>query len=113
MEVFNHHIYEYKKGLRNLILHTACKSDREKIIERLERNKIAYVIHDISPKKINVFFGCRICIDVINRIEQQDLSQYTDEQDFILGSLLGYDLVKQCERYLNRKNKAKVGELIG
>jgi len=27
----------------------------------------------------------------------------TDEEDFILGTMLGYDRVKQCERYLKRK----------
>ena len=31
------------------------------------------------------------------------LSNLTDEEDFILGTMLGYDRVKQCERYLRRK----------
>jgi hypothetical protein len=31
------------------------------------------------------------------------LSNLTDEEDFILGTMLGYDRVKQCERYLKRK----------
>ncbi|MEW6102822.1 MAG: DUF2023 family protein [bacterium] len=28
MSIFNHHIYEYKKGLRNLILYTAKKQKK-------------------------------------------------------------------------------------
>ena len=34
MEVFIHHIYEYEKGLRNLILHTTSATNREKIEEQ-------------------------------------------------------------------------------
>jgi len=35
------------------------------------------------------------------------LSDLTDEEDFILGTMLGYDRVKQCERYLKRKRNGK------
>ena len=31
MDVLVHHIYEYEKGLRNLILHTTSKALKEKI----------------------------------------------------------------------------------
>ena len=34
MEVLVHHIYEYEKGLRNLILHTTSATNREKIEEQ-------------------------------------------------------------------------------
>ncbi len=37
------------------------------------------------------------------------LNQLTPEEDFILGTMLGYDLCAQCERFCERKatNKAK------
>ena len=38
MEVFIHHIYEYEKGLRSLILHTTSATNREKIEAKLKKN---------------------------------------------------------------------------
>ncbi len=35
MEVLVHHIYEYEKGLRNLILHTTSKNLKLEIEKRL------------------------------------------------------------------------------
>ena len=90
MKVFNHHIYEYKKGLRNLILHTACISDSEEIRERLERSDISYQIYNFSKNKINVFFGDKNCIEIIQKIKKEKLTDYTPEEDFILGTMLGY-----------------------
>ncbi len=40
MDVFCHHIYEYKKGLRDLVLHTAPKSEGKRIVEKLEQEEI-------------------------------------------------------------------------
>ncbi|RLD17868.1 MAG: DUF2023 domain-containing protein, partial [Caldiserica bacterium] len=31
------------------------------------------------------------------------LSNLTEEEDFILGIMLGYDRLKQCERYMRIK----------
>jgi len=113
MKVFIHHIYEYQKGLRNLILHTAPAKDRQGIINRLETNRIPYLISDVSKTKINVFFGNKVCIDVIKKLKHKNLSELTDEEDFILGIMLGYEVKKQCYRYLKRK-KDGIGEnLIG
>ena len=43
-----------------------------------------------------------------------NLSAYTDEEDYILGIMLGYDRVKQCQRFLNRKfKKVLESQLIG
>ena len=57
MNVFGHHLYEYKKGLRRLVLHTTRSEYREQIISKLEKRHIAYIIHDVTADKINVFFG--------------------------------------------------------
>lgn len=104
LRVFNHHIYEYKKGLRNLILTTEKAKYRDVIEEKLQHNGISYIIHEIKGDKINVYFGADPCIEVVKTFSPK-LNKLTPEQDFILGIMLGYDRVKQCERYLKTKNK--------
>ncbi len=103
MQVFCHHIYEYKKGVRNLILHTLEKSKMDIVESRLSREGIEYVIYSVDDKKINVFFGADECVDVIKKINKKSLVDYSPEEDFILGIMLGYDRKKQCERYLKMK----------
>lgn len=105
LRVFSHHIYEYKKGLRSLILTTEKETNRQIIVNRLEREKISYLIQNVDEKKINVFFGNPDSISVIRSFEQPKLNEYTPEQDFILGTLLGYDKIQQCQRYLKMIQK--------
>ena len=57
MEVFRHHIYEFQKGLRSLILHTAPASDVPEIVRTLEAHGIAYKLSYLSNGHVNVFFG--------------------------------------------------------
>lgn len=106
MDVFAHHLLEYKKGLRTLVLHTTNVSNRDAIKKKLERAMIAHYIQAVNGTKINVFFGNSICIDVIKQMNFTSLSNLTDEEDFILGTMLGYDRLKQCERYLKRKRSS-------
>ena len=103
MRVFYHHIYEYTKGLRNLILYTSHIVSREEIENKLQKTGISYVIYSIGKNKINVFFGHEACVNVIKQINKSNLTEYTEEEDFIIGTMLGYDRLKQCERYLKRK----------
>ena len=108
MKVFNHHVYEYRKGLRNLILYTTCADDMEIIKKRLERIKIEYEIYKLGTNKINVFFGSTDCIEIIKSINKLNLNEYTPEEDFILGTMLGYCRKQQCIRYLKLKSKQKI-----
>ena len=103
MNIFAHHLQEYKKGLRTLVLYTAKASKRAAIEERLKKDRIEYYIQEVNETKINIFFGNSTCIEVIKAMNFRSLSDLTDEEDFILGTMLGYDRVKQCERYLKRK----------
>lgn len=103
LRVFNHHIYEYKKGIRNLILTTEKAKYRNSIENKLNKESIDYVIHEIAGNKINVYFGEKSCVNVVKTLNPK-LNELTPEQDFILGIMLGYDRVKQCDRYLKRKN---------
>ncbi|MDX8337082.1 MULTISPECIES: DUF2023 family protein [Cetobacterium] len=108
MQVFIHHIYEYEKGIRNLILHTISEDLLDFVEKRLQLKKIDYKIYKIKNGRYNIFFGDSSCIDVIKKINKSNLSDYTPEEDFILGIMLGYDRKKQCERYINFKNKENI-----
>jgi hypothetical protein len=101
MQIFCHHIYEYQKGIRNLILHTTDESDRPHIEQWLKKHEISYKIMPVGNGKINVFFGNELCISVIGKIKKDSLTAFTKEEDFILGIMLGYDRLKQCERFLD------------
>lgn len=104
MEVFVHHIYEYEKGIRNLVLHTTSDENMHLIVTKLSNRNIAYKIYEIGRGRINVFFGSPECVEVVERIGKKNLVDYTPEEDFMLGIMLGYDRRRQCERYLNLKN---------
>ncbi|MBS2100445.1 DUF2023 family protein [Carboxylicivirga linearis] len=103
MRVFCHHIYEYKKGLRNLILHTMASKDVDLAIKKLESNGIDYLIQPVSVNKVNIYFGAKECVDVINCFCHKSLNELSPEEDYILGTLLGYNQVVQCARYLKKK----------
>lgn len=105
MRLFCHLIYEYRKGLRKLVLYTARKADEEQMRHKLEERHIAHVIHDIGRGKINVFFGAPACVEVVRAIAKHNVARYTDEEDFILGAMLGYDMVQQCRRYVRRRKR--------
>lgn len=100
LKVFNNHVYEYKKGVRKLILTTEKSVYRKPIEHRLTREKIDYAIQDVDKEKINVFFGAKQCIEVVKTFIHKKLHELSPEEDFILGTLLGYDKVAQCDRYL-------------
>ena len=50
-----------------------------------------------------MYFGEKACVDVVKTLNPK-LNELSAEQDFMLGIMLGYDRVKQCERYLKIKN---------
>lgn len=112
MQVLVHHIYEYKKGLRDLVLHTMPRTQLEEAERRLQRQNIAYLVQLVSNSQVNIFFGRPECLGVIDRIGLKPLYCYTPEEDFILGIMLGYDRKLQCERFLRMRPKpaAKVAE---
>ncbi len=105
MQVLLHHVYEYNKGLRQLVLHTMSTDEQYKTEELLNRKNICYTICKVNDKKINVFFGNKQCIDIISSFGSKSLTDFSDEEDFILGIMLGYDRGQQCERFLYRKQE--------
>lgn len=114
LQVFCHHIYELKKGLRNLVLTTESAQNKQIIEQRLNKEAIPYVIHEISQDKINVYFGNQACINIVQTFNNSKLNEISSEQDFMLGIMLGYDRLQQCDRYLKMRTKGlKLEELTG
>jgi hypothetical protein len=103
MKILIHHIYEYKKGLRNLVLRTLPRELLDAAIERLELQNIPYLVRPVNDKKVNIFFGKKECVDIIAGFGDKPLNQFSDEEDFILGIMLGYCRHEQCKRYMRRK----------
>jgi hypothetical protein len=107
IKVLMNHIYELQKGVRQMVLFTCDKKYGDQTIERLESQGIPYVLQPAGQKNLNVYFGRRECLEAIRLIVTRPLNQLTPEEDFILGTMLGYDLCAQCERYCKRKNGCK------
>ncbi len=112
LQILMHHIYEYKKGIRNLVLHTMCSRDQDKAEHLLSQRGLEYTIKIVTEGKINIFFGNPDCIMVVRSFGDKSLSEYTPEEDFILGVMLGYDRNQQCLRYLDRKEVQKKKNIL-
>lgn len=103
MKVLMNHIYEYKKGVRQMVLFTFNKRYEDYATARLKRQNISYILQPVGNDRINLFFGHKQCLEAIRLMVTRPLSQLTPEEDFILGAMLGYDICAQCERYCERK----------
>jgi len=93
-------LYEYKKGIRRLLLFTCSKEDCNYCVDKLSRNCINYLVYSATEDKQNIFFGDLPCLKIIESFNKHKLNELDQKEDFILGTLLGYDISKQCERYL-------------
>ena len=105
LKVLMNHIYEYKKGVRCLVLYTFNRKYESFAISRLEHQNIDYIIQPVGNDRLNLFFGKKECLDAIRMIVTKSLCLLTPEEVFILGAMLGYDICAQCERYCKRKKK--------
>ena len=105
--VLMNHIYEYKKGVRRMILFTCNRRFEAFATNRLCRQSIDSVVQPAGKENVNVYFGRRECLDAIRLFVTRPLNELTPEEDFILGAMLGYDICAQCERYCERKGKCK------
>jgi hypothetical protein len=102
MRVFANHIYEYKKGVRRMILFTVNNRYVGEAVKRLKAEDIDFELQEVGNGRTNVFFGRSECIEVVRRMITRPLQQLSPEEDFILGALLGYDICMQCERFCKR-----------
>ena len=99
MKMFMHHIYEFKKGVRSLVLCTMCRTCASIVAERLRGQQIGYMIQEVSEKKVNLYFGKQECLDAVKTFIHKPLNR--------LGAMLGYDISMQCRRYCDRKSMRK------
>lgn len=105
MKVFLNHVYELKKGVRQMVLYTANKRCLNFAEQRLKSQKIPYIVQEVDCERINLFFGRPECINAIKMIVNRPLNLLTPEEDFILGAMLGYDICAQCKRFCSQKQK--------
>ena len=105
MKVLMNHIYEYKKGVRQMILFTCNARYEDFAVNRLKSQNIDYIIQRVGNSNINIFFGKKQCLDAIRIIVDKPLVRLSPEHDFIIGALLGYDICCQCERFCERKQR--------
>lgn len=108
LRIFLNHIYEFKKGVRTMVLYTMNKEHQEFAVRRLINQNISYYIQEVSTNKINLYFGKQECMEAVSHIITRPLNHLTPEEDFILGIMLGYDICQQCKRYCNKKNNFEV-----
>jgi len=107
MKVLMEHIYEYQKGVRQMVLYTFNKRYTTFATSRLEHQNIDYLLQPIEGDSVNLYFGKPECLNAVRLFADKPLWQLTPEEDFILGAVLGYDIGRQCERYCERKGRRK------
>ena len=79
IRIFLNHIYEFKKGVRNMVLYTMSREHEEFAIRRLKNQKISYMIQEVGTNKINLFFGKPECMEAMRHIIIRPLNQLTAE----------------------------------
>ena len=57
LKVFLNHIYELKKGVRQMVLYTTNKRYEDFAVKRLRSQRIKFVIQPVDDERINLFFG--------------------------------------------------------
>ena len=106
LRVLLNHIYEYQKGVRNLILYTMPVKYKDYALNRLSNQKIDYAVQNVDESKFNLYFGRKECIEAIKFMTVKPMNLLSPEEDFMLGTMLGYNICMQCERFCDRKRKA-------
>ena len=107
MKVLMNHIYEYRKGIRRMVLFTCNRKYEEFATSHLQRLGIPYMLQPAGKRNLNLYFGRSECLDAIKLIITRPLNELSPEEDFILGAMLGYDICAQCERFCLRKGNAR------
>jgi len=102
LRLFHHNIYEYSRGVRSLFLMTVSRRELDVVRGKLETQGIHHFVQELSAVKVNLFFGRPAFVAVARSFVTRPLNTLTPEQDFMLGTLLGYDCEQQCRRFLTR-----------
>jgi hypothetical protein len=111
LRLFHHNIYEYSRGIRALFLMTISRRELEAVLGKLEAQGIHHFVQELSPVKVNLFFGRSAFVAVARSFVTRPLNKLTPEEDFMLGTLLGYDGEQQCRRFLTRSGRGAPEEM--
>ncbi len=105
LKVLSHLIYEYEKGVRNLVLYTMPRRLFPLVKAKMDHREIDYFVLPVNNREnMNLFFGQKDCLTTIQSILQnKPLESLSPEEDFMLGILLGYEMCRQCQRYQKQK----------
>lgn len=106
LKLYMHQIYEYRKGVRELVLCTMCPQCAEIMRERLTSQHIAYLEQPVSTGQVNLYFGNKVCLDVVKTFVHKRMNELSPAEDFMLGAMLGYDIAGQCRRFCRRTKRA-------
>ena len=105
MKMVTHMIYEFKKGIRSLVLCTLCPTCAEMVKQKLDNQGIGYITQQLGNRNVNLFFGEQACLEAVGSFIHKPLNLLTPEEDFMLGAMLGYDIARQSQRFCERKFK--------
>lgn len=106
LKLYLHQIYEFRKGIRPLVLCTMTDECANIVRERLDAQGIAYLTQPVDERKVNLYFGDNVCLDTVKTFIHKPLSKLTPAEDFMLGAMLGYDIRQQCARFCKRSQVA-------
>jgi hypothetical protein len=101
-------IYEFRKGVRVLFMMTMMPLEAAAVQKRLSIEGVDCHTQLVGLTKVNVFFGRPACVAVVRELTGRPLFELTPEQDFMLGTLLGYDREQQCERFLGKITEHRI-----
>ncbi len=113
LQVFLNYVYEYKKGVRNMVLCTLSRQYLAAAVARLDSQGICHFEQSAGERNVNLYFGKPECIAAVRQFIVRPLNQLSPEEDFILGALLGYDICLQCERFCTRKKRVERAQCAG
>lgn len=99
------------RGVRGLFLMTLSRRELELTLGKLERQGIHHFVQELNQFKVNLFFGRPAYVAVARSIVTRPLNALTAEEDFMLGTLLGYDREQQCRRFLTRSGRGMPEDL--
>jgi len=106
MDGLNNYIYEVQRGTKPMALVTLVESKLETAIKKIEKSGLSYAVQELEGK-VNIFFGHSPCVETVRGFLHKKLHELSAEEDFILGTMLGYCRIAQCERYLGRTKPIK------
>lgn len=105
MHIFGYYLYEYTRGVRSLFRMTMSAAQAEPIIERLTVEAVEHFVQEVDDDRVDVFFGRAVVVATARRLASKPLGLLSPQEDFMLGTLLGYDLELQCRRFLARTRR--------